>query len=269
MYSPPRYVSSLFMSTIIVVANSKGGVGKTTTALNVAYGLADLGRRVLCVDLDPQASLTVSLGFDRDALSYTVYDLLLDSTASLAPGVVVLKTPTSGLDILPANARLTDALTQLADRIGRERTLSRMLGRIPGYDFVVVDTPPALNLLTTNALSAAHVVLIPVETDYLALDALTQFLATLHEIAQEVNPDAANYWFLPTKHDRTTEHARQMLAELERAFAERVLPFPVPYSVRAKESVATAESIFTYDPQSSVATAYRNVAIELSNHVRA
>jgi chromosome partitioning protein len=164
---------------------------------------------------------------------------------------------------------LTDALTQLADRIGRERSLARLLARIEGYDFVVIDTPPALNLLTTNALSAAQLVLIPVETDYLALDALTQFLETLDEIAREVNEHAANYWFLPTKHDRGTSHARAMLAELERAFPERLLPYPIPYSVRAKESIATAQSIFTYDPRSTVAAAYRNVALVLSNHDQA
>ena len=256
------------MSTTIVIANSKGGVGKTTTALNVAHGLAEQGRRVLCIDLDPQGSLTASFGFDREALTRTIYDLLVDSLGVIAPESAILGTTTPGLDLIPANARLTDALTHLAEKIGRERTLARLLPRITGYDFIVLDTPPVLNLLTTNALSAAQLVLIPVETDYLALDALTQFLATLHEVAREVNPDAANYWFLPTKYDRHTEHARLMLGELERAFAERVLPCAIPYSVRAKESVATSESIFTYDPASPVTTAYRSVAQEMNNHAR-
>jgi chromosome partitioning protein len=184
------------------------------------------------------------------------------------PATVILRTATSGLDVVPANARLTDALTHLAEKIGRERALSRLLARITGYDFIVLDTPPALNLLTTNALSAADLVLIPVETDYLALDALTQFLATLGEVAREVNPNAANYWVLPTKFDHHTEHARLMLGELERAFGERVLPCAIPYSVRAKESVATAESIFTYDPVSPVTAAYRSVAQEMTNHAQ-
>ena len=222
---------------------------------------------MLC-DLDPQASLTKLLGCPAEKLPATLYDLLLQTQPGLTAKEVVQSTSMPGVQLIPAKGSLASVEIQLANKLNRERTLSRVLRPIAqDFTFVILDCPPALNFLTINALAAADEVLIPVASEYLALQALQDFLATTQEVHNELNPHLRIAGILVTQHQSRTSHGRGVLEALRAAFSDSVFQSVIPYSVQAKDSVAAAQSILSYDPKSKLAEAYRGVAHELiANH---
>jgi chromosome partitioning protein len=253
------------MTKVIAIANHKGGVGKTTTAFNLAgFFAGTLGARVLLVDLDPQASLTRLLGVQPETLSHSIADVLLrPETASEA----IRATHLPLVDLLPANTSLANAEKQLISRINRERALARVLpGLSEGYDFVLLDCPPALDLLNTNGLAAADTVIIPLESSTVALQALREFLGTVAEVTRELNPRLTIGGIFLTKHQPHTTHSQEVHRAVMSQFPGHVFTTLIPHSVAAKDSAAARTPIFQHDPRSSVATAYRSLAEEIIHH---
>ncbi len=255
------------MTKIIAVANQKGGVGKTTTTLNLAHALAEDGRnRVLLCDLDPQASLTALLGLEVHSLPASIYDLLVEKP-NVSYQQVIQPTGMAGVSLLPSTIDLSKAESELLAEPGRDHLLAGLLEPLRAeYDFILCDCPPSLGLLTSNVLAAADEVLIPLSSDYLALRALEHLLANVEKIRRRVNPNLKTGGILVTMHHQRTAHARAILDGLREAHPELVLESVVPYSVRAKDSIATGQSVIAYDPKGPLAEAYRNVAREIANH---
>jgi len=246
---------------VTAVVNQKGGVGKTTTTFNLAVGLHKCGRRVLMVDLDPQASLSASAGIPVAHLKTSVYQALLDETVD--PSTVIRET-LSGADILPATIDLAAAEVELVSVTLRELVLRDVLAKLrPRYDHVLIDCPPSLGLLTINALAAADQVLIPLECEYLATRGLTLLLQTLEKVRSRLNRDLRIAGILPTMFDGRTTHAKEILAELRKSFPGQVFEEPIKLSVRVKEAPAAGLSIFDYDPNHAVAHAYMRLAQEV------
>ncbi len=252
---------------IVAIAQQKGGVGKTTTALALGHALAEEGKRVLLVDLDPQSSLTISLGQDPAGLGKTVYHLLLEEEHPVGAEALILKTPIEGLELIPANIDLAGAETELVGQLNREGILRDALAPLKAsYDYILIDCPPSLGLLTTNALTAATHVLIPIQSDYLAMRGTTLLLKTIGRIQRKLNPGLKVWRILITMHSARTIHAKEVLEEIRSSFKDMVFTTPIKYSVRAKEAPVEGQSILSYDPSSEVAQAYRDLAQELISH---
>jgi chromosome partitioning protein len=244
----------------IACANQKGGVGKTTTVVNLATGLARLGHRVLVVDLDPQANATSALGIDRTLLSQSIYDVLLG--AASMPDVLV-GTAVERLDLVPGVTGLAALEVELVPLDRRERRLADALSQSQDrYDVVFLDCPPSLGLLTVNALTAARSVLIPVQCEYLALEGLTQLIATINLVRDHLNPDLTINGAVLTMYDARTNLSADVAAEVRRHLGERVYRTIIPRSVRLSEAPSYGLPVELYDPVSRGAAAYRELAVE-------
>jgi chromosome partitioning protein len=245
----------------IACANQKGGVGKTTTVVNLGSYLALAGERVLIIDLDPQGNATSGLGFDRGSITRSVYDAVVDDADFRE---LILAGPVDGLDVVPSTIALAGAELELAPVEGRERRLSRCLSEITEqYDYLLIDCPPALGLLTVNALTAADSVLIPLQCEYYALEGLTQLLATLDLVREHLNPGLVIEGIVLTMYDGRTNLSADVAAEARRHLNGLVLETVIPRSVRLAEAPSHGLPIQRFSPDSSGALAYAALAAEL------
>ena len=240
---------------IIAFANQKGGVAKTTTTVSIAAALGELGRRVLAVDLDPQGALTYSLGIDPDELDETINDVLIRRL----PIQKVIQT--REVDLVPANIDLAGAEAVLLAKTGREYALERALREVlPMYDYVLIDCPPSLGILTINGLTAAQEVVIPLLAEALSHRAVGQLIETLGDIRHFTNPDLQVIGLIATMYDGRTRHAREVLADIGNRYGVRMLEPPVRKSIRFAEATQTGRSIVSFAPSHPGAQAYRDLA---------
>jgi len=245
----------------IAFANQKGGVAKTTTTLNLAAAFPETGNRVLCVDMDPQGNLTMSQGIDPDTLDLSMYDVLVHKT----PMRDVIKR--REVDVACASIDLAGAEIAMSTMIGRERSLQKALAPVrEDYDFILIDTPPSLGLLTINALTAANKVIVPVQCEYLSMRGLIQLQNTLHMIRENLNPDVEIEGILPTLVDTRTLHAKEAIEILEENFGDRVFASRIRKTVRFAEAPVKGMSVLKYDPAGKAAQAYRDLAKEVLAH---
>jgi chromosome partitioning protein len=243
---------------VIAFANQKGGVAKTTTTLNLAVAFKESGHRVLCVDMDPQANLTMSQGVDPETLERSMYDVLVHDH----PIEDVIWE--CEVDVAVASIDLAGAEIAMSTKIGRERSLERALRSVaPDYDFVCIDTPPSLGLLTVNALTAADKVIVPVQCEYLSMRGLAQLQNTLAMIRENLNPDVEIEGILPTLVDSRTIHAKEAIEILEENFGERVFASRIRKTVRFAEAPVQGMSVLKYDPHGKAAESYRQLAKEV------
>ena len=247
---------------VLAMCNQKGGVGKTTSTINLGAALAEAGRRVLLVDLDPQGALSVGLGVNPLQLDRTVYNLLMESSVTVDD--VMLKTGVAGMDLLPSNIDLSAAEVQLVNEVAREQTLARVLEPVlPDYDIVLIDCQPSLGLLTVNALTAADGVIIPLECEYFALRGVALLIQTIDKIKERLNPRLEVEGVLATMYDARTLHAREVLARVVDAFGDRVFHTVINRTIRFPETTVAGEPITSYASSSAGATAYRDLAREV------
>lgn len=246
---------------VIAFANQKGGVAKTTTALNLAVAFAEKGFRVLCVDMDPQGNLTMSQGIDPDTLDVSMFDVLVHD---LPIRNVIRRRE---IDVACASIDLAGAEIAMSTKIGRERCLDKAFRAIhDDYDFICIDTPPSLGLLTINALTAADKVIVPVQCEYLSMRGLIQLQNTLQMIRENLNPDIQIEGILPTLMDTRTTHAKEAIEILEENFGDRVFASRIRKTVRFAEAPVKGMSVLKYDPDGMAAQSYRDLAKEVLAH---
>jgi chromosome partitioning protein len=251
------------MTRIYTFTNQKGGVGKTTTVVNVAAAIADWGYHVLLVDIDPQSNATTCLGLDSRNLSSSIYDVL---TGDQSVGEVIRGTRWPGLDILPSAPALAGATVELnraTDPRERAEHLKNVLAAVTGYDYVLIDSPPSLGVLTVNALSAAQAVIVPVQCEYLALEGLAQLMRTVTLVQRSLNPTLTLRGVVVTMYDGRTTLSKQVTEEIRKHFPEQVFNIIIPRSVRLSEAPSFGEPGIFYAPRSTGALAYRVLTWEL------
>lgn len=249
---------------IIAIANQKGGVGKTTTSINLSAALSSAGKKVLLVDLDPQGNASTGLGIEADQRAFTTYDLLLSETPLES---LIQPTGCDGLQIIPANVDLSSADIELVSNEKRSFLLHDAL-RQPkieeyGFDFILIDCPPSLNLLTVNAMIAANSVLVPLQSEFFALEGLSQLMLTIREVRQTGNPDLRIEGVVLTMYDRRNNLSQQVEQDARDTLGDLVFKTIVPRNVRLSEAPSFAMPVQDYDPGSKGAIAYQNLATEI------
>ena len=258
----PRPITEHGPAQIIAMCNQKGGVGKTTSTINLGAALAEYGRKVLLVDFDPQGALSVGLGVNPMELDRTVYNLLMERGVTIED--ILLKTITPGMDLLPSNIDLSAAEVQLVAEVGREHTLLRVLRPVMNdYDYVLVDCQPSLGLLTVNALTAADGVIIPLECEFFSLRGVALLIDTIEKVQERLNPKLDIVGILATMYDPRTLHSKEVMARVVEAFGETVFDTVINRTVRFPETTVAGEPITTWAPKSAGAAAYRQLAREV------
>jgi chromosome partitioning protein len=246
---------------IIALCNQKGGVGKTTTSINLGATLAEYGRRVLAVDFDPQGAMSAGLGVTTHDVP-TIYELLLDPNTAVADTIVHTATP--GLDVIPANIDLSAAEVHLVNEVAREQILARVLRQVQDkYDVILIDCQPSLGLLTINALTAAHGVLIPLECEYFALRGVALLVETIEKVRDRLNPAIRLDGILATMYDARTLHSREVLQRVVEGFGPQVLETVIGRSVKLPDASVAAEPVTIFAPEHAVTESYRQLAREL------
>jgi chromosome partitioning protein len=262
------------MSTVYAVVNQKGGVGKTTSAVNIAASLAQTGQRVLLIDLDPQGNATSGLGVDKAAIGLqngsehpSTYDVLINDYPM---DQAIHRTGIENLSLLPANLDLAGAEVELMPRMARENSLKRSLDPlVETFDFILIDTPPSLGLLTLNGLVAAHAVIIPIQCEYYALEGVSQLMRTVDLVQRHLNPGLTIGLVILTMYDNRVKLSQQVVSEVRQAFRDKVARTIVPRNVRLSEAPSHGMPAIVYDPRSRGAQAYRDIAQEVLQNGKA
>jgi chromosome partitioning protein len=262
----PRAEGAPHEARIQALANQKGGVGKTTTAINLGAALAELGQRVLLVDFDPQGGCAIGLGFEPGSLDVSIYNALLDRNCEVEE--VLLKTGVPGLDLLPSNIDLAAAELMLVQEVAREQTLLRVLAPLRvKYDFILIDCPPSLGLLTINGLTAADGVVVPLECEYYALRGMALLMDSIDRVRERLNPRLQIDGIVATMFDPRTLHSREVLSRVQDVFGHKLFETVIRKTVRFAEAPVAGEPILTYAPKSLGSTAYRQLAEEVMSRV--
>jgi len=249
------------MTNVISIVNQKGGVGKTTTTVNLSAYLAQHGEKVLVIDLDPQGNATSGYGFDKSVLETSVYDLLVNDTPIAD---VIQSTNRENIDMCPTNINLAGAEVELVSAMSRETILKRAVDTISGnYDFILIDCPPSLGLLTLNALAASTDVIVPIQGEYYALEGLTQLIDTINLVRKHLNPTIGIFGVVITMFDGRTQLTRQVTEEVRKYFGEKVFNTVIPRNIRLAEAPSYGKTIVEYDPKSRGGHAYNDLAIEV------
>ncbi|OGC06870.1 sporulation initiation inhibitor Soj [candidate division WOR-1 bacterium RIFOXYA2_FULL_36_21] len=249
------------MGAIISFVNQKGGVGKTTTTVNLAAYLASFNKKVLVIDIDPQGNATVGCGIERQSLEMCIYNILVDQVPVID---AIKKTIVSNLDIIPATSRLAGAEVELVSVFEREFRLKKALSAAKDiYDYLMIDCPPSLNLLTVNALTASDEVMIPIQCEYYALEGISQLISTLDLVRERLNPMLKVGGVLLTMHDQRTVLANQVVEEARKHFGAKVFQTIIPRNVRLAEAPSFGQPIMFYDPTSKGALAYEKLSREV------
>ena len=252
------------MGRVISIASQKGGVGKTTTAINLGACLAQENRRVLLIDIDPQGNATSGIGINGNDLQVTTYEVILGH-AEAADGI--RKTALASLDVLPAGQRLSGAEVELVGMMARETRLKTCIAKLRDeYEFVLIDSPPSLGLLTVNSLTASDSVIIPLQCEYLALEGLTQLITAIRLVQDHLNPALRIEGVLLTMYDARVSLSKQVAEEARKFFSDRVYKTVIPRNIRLSEAPSFGKPIVLYDPHSSGAESYRELAREVLNH---
>ncbi|TDW28964.1 ParA family protein [Cryobacterium psychrophilum] len=260
-FADPEPLNSHGPARVIALCNQKGGVGKTTTTINLGAALASYGRRVLAIDFDPQGALSAGLGVPTHDVT-TIYDLLLSSKVD--PMDAVQQTSVEGLDVIPANIDLSAAEVHLVNEVAREQILTRVLRKLtPEYDVILIDCQPSLGILTVNALTAAHGVLIPLECEFFALRGVALLIETIDKVRDRLNPAIELDGILATMYDSRTLHSREVLERVVDAFGDRVLDTVVGRTVKFPDASVAGIPITEFAPEHPAAKAYLSVAREL------